>query len=64
LDSLSCLGFSPAQQQIHGALDWFRENQQPDGGWKLKALKQASDSDTDLWLNLAVCRIFKRFYGG
>jgi hypothetical protein len=64
LDSLSYMGFNPEEQQISKALDWFRENQQPDGRWTLKILKQASDHDTALWLHLAICRVFKKFYGG
>ena len=64
LDSLSLLGFNPEEPQIHAALNWFRESQLPGGSWGLNILKQASDPDTALWLHLAICRVFKRFYGG
>ena len=64
LDSLSLLGFASDEPQIKSALDWFREQQQPDGRWKLNILKNAADAETPLWLHLAVCRVFKRFYGG
>jgi hypothetical protein len=33
---------------------WFILRQQPDGLWK----------EQRLWINLAVCRVFKRFYAG
>ena len=65
LDSLSLLGFSPEEPLIQAALDWFRKGQQQDGGsWDLYILKNAADPDTALWLHLAICRVFKRFYGG
>ncbi len=64
LDSLSRIDCNPEEPKIKAATDWFRDNQHSEGGWTLYALKRASDLDTILWLNLAICRIFKRFYGG
>jgi hypothetical protein len=61
LDSLSRLGFSPAQKPIADALDWFVRRQQDDGGFNLKIVR-GKDPDTRLWICFAVCRLFKRFY--
>jgi len=59
LDSLTRLGFSVKEPQIERALQWFIDNQAPDGLWHLKVLKNAG-YDTDLWLSLSICRILKR----
>ena len=61
LDSLSRLGFKPTDPGVETALSWFTTNQQQDGGWKLKIM-QGKDKDLPLWLNLTICRVFKRFY--
>lgn len=62
LDSLSLLGFSKNTPQIERALQWFIDNQQETGMWKLKLLKGRNRDLLQLWLTLAICRIFKRFY--
>ncbi len=62
LDSLSLLGFSKQEPQIEDALKWFEANQQKTGLWELKILKGKSKDALQLWLALATCRIFKRFY--
>jgi squalene cyclase len=61
LDSLSRLGFSADDENIRKGLDWFVKRQRKDGGWTLKLLSGA-DKNLPLWLDLSVCRIFKRFY--
>jgi squalene cyclase len=61
LDTLSRLGFPPDGENIRRGLGWFVERQRKDGGWTLKLLSGA-DKNLPLWLDLAVCRIFKRFY--
>lgn len=61
LDSLSLMGFSVDNPRITKALDWFTRQQQEDGTWKLTLLRN-KDKDLSLWLSLAVCRVFKRFY--
>lgn len=61
MDSLSKLEFSRDDPQIKKAINWFISNQQSDGSWKLKTLKNKSILQTDLWLDLAICRIIKRF---
>jgi hypothetical protein len=62
LDSLSLLGFSKSEPQIAKALQWFIENQKKTGMWELKILKGRNKDVLQLWLALAICRIFKRFY--
>ncbi len=62
LDSLSLLGFSAQEPQIEQALRWFKKNQQKTGFWELKILKGRNRDVLRLWLALAICRIFKRFY--
>ncbi len=62
LDSLSRLGFSREEPQIDKALKWFARNQQKNGLWELKILKGQNKDVLQLWLALAICRIFKRFY--
>lgn len=58
-DTLSLLGFSKNDPQVQRALTWFTDNQQPNGLWKLKVLKNLH-YDNDLWLSLAICRVLKR----
>lgn len=62
LDSLSLLGFSKSEPQIEKALDWIISNQQKSGIWNLYILKGHNKNILQLWLALAICRIFKRFY--
>jgi hypothetical protein len=62
LDSLSLLEFSKQEPEIEKALKWFTENQQKTGLWELKILKGRNKDIIQLWLALAICRIFKRFY--
>ena len=61
LNSLSYLGFTTTNPQIKFALETLIEKQSESGMWDLKLLK-AKDQYLSLWLNLAICRIFKRFY--
>jgi hypothetical protein len=66
LDSLSRMGFTKDDPDVRAALDWFVENQEPDGLWNLTYVegKQAPDNEVNrerrLWLSLAVARVFKR----
>jgi hypothetical protein len=62
LDSLSRLGFQPDNPAICRGLDWFAERQRADGGWNLTLLRAGSDRQLSLWVGLAICRVFKRFY--
>jgi hypothetical protein len=61
LDSLSRLGFSAQDPEIRRGLDWFVEHQRKDGGWTLKLLHGA-DKALPYWLDLSVCRVFRRFF--
>ena len=61
LDSLSLLDFSIQEPQIKKVLKYFVEKQQENGLWEFRVT--AGDKDaTQLWLALALGRIFKRFY--
>jgi hypothetical protein len=68
LDSLSLIGIPETDKDIEKALDWFISNQQENGLWKIsysKIHKAPPNSKTDeerLWISLAVCRIFQRYY--
>ncbi len=63
LDSLSFLGFSRSDPKIEKALNWLVSNQEDNGLWKAKlASGKGKDKDVDLWLTLAVCRVFKRYF--
>ena len=61
LDSLSYLGFTPSHPQIKLALEILRDKQSESGMWDLKLLK-TKDQNLSLWINLAICRIYRRFY--
>ena len=61
LDSLSYLGFTTSHPQIKLAVETLRDKQSESGMWDLKLLK-TKDKNLSLWINLAICRIFKRFY--
>jgi hypothetical protein len=63
LDSLGLLGFSKDDPDIHQGLDWFVQNQQQDGLWKLETGKPVKPKDAEerLWLGLNVCRMLKRY---
>jgi len=68
LDSLSFMGYSKDDADIKKGLDWFIQNQQPDGLWPLDISKKQSKVTPktmreQLWVALAICRMLKRFYG-
>lgn len=62
LDSLSLLGFSRKEPDINKALEWFVKGQQKNGLWELKITKGRNRDILQLYLNLAICKIFKRFH--
>ena len=70
LDSLSLMGFSTEDPDIKNALKWFIDHQEPDGLWKVSYSKIHKSPDNNktlhsrLWITLAICRLFKRFYDG
>lgn len=61
LDSLARLGFSVREPQIEKGLNWLADHQHRNGLWKLKLLKGRNKETLQLYLTLAICRIFKRF---
>ncbi len=63
LDSLSLLGFSRDDPDIQKGLDWFVENQQSDGLWKIEGDKEIKPKDAEArqWLGLNICRLLKRY---
>jgi squalene-hopene cyclase-like protein len=63
LDSLSLLRFSAEHAPITRALHWLEINQHKNGSWKLRLLKGRDKPELGLWTTLAICRVFKRFYG-
>ncbi|MBN2086365.1 MAG: hypothetical protein JW748_14190 [Anaerolineales bacterium] len=63
LDALSRLGFSAEDPDVRKGLDWFTSRQRKDGGWTLK-IQKGKDKALPYWLDLAVCRVFRRFYSG
>ena len=64
LESLARLGFTRDDPDIKRGLQWFAENQQPDGLWKLESNKEISGRDWEerLWLGLSICRLLKKQY--
>ena len=62
LNSLSLIGFSKDEPQIKRGLDWFIDRQESNGLWHEKMLMFGNNEIAYLWLSLAVCRVFKRFY--
>lgn len=69
LDSLSRIGLPKEERQIKLALDWLADHQEANGLWKLSyAQPEAKEKETakvreiKLWVSLAICRVFKRFY--
>jgi hypothetical protein len=68
LDSVSLVGIPPADKDIKKALEWFIANQEESGLWKIsysKIHKAPPNNKTDeetLWISLAVCRVFQRYF--
>lgn len=63
MDSLARLGFSKEEPHLRAALQWITAQQQSDGLWRLKVLKNQSLLSPDVWITLAICRVFKQLYG-
>ncbi len=68
LDSLSLIGISSQDNDVDNALKWLISNQNPDGLWKISysAIHKSSTNkkslEQRLWITLAICRVFQRFY--
>ena len=61
LDSLYFLGFNRSNPGIGDALEFLCNKQNDDGIFDLKIVR-GGDKDLPLWICLAVCRLFKRYY--
>ncbi|MBN1567810.1 MAG: hypothetical protein JXA73_08170 [Acidobacteria bacterium] len=65
IDTLSLIGLPSEDDDIRRALQWFIDNQQRDGLWKVSysSIHKATDKDQALeirqWITLAISRIFK-----
>jgi hypothetical protein len=67
LDSLSLIGLPRENEQINEALQWLVDHQETGGLWRvsyarLRERETASTRDMQLWVSLAICRVFKRFW--
>jgi len=62
LDSLSFMGFTRNNSQINEALGWLKGRQTESGLFDVKIVR-GGDKDSKYWICLAVCRLFKRYYG-
>ena len=63
------MGFSADDDDVQKGLGWFVANQDENGLWKT-SYEQAKrkemtvkEKEAMLWVGLAVCRVFKRFFG-
>lgn len=70
LDSISRIGLSRDDEQIQQALQWLVDHQEPSGLWKgtyakpqEKEKETAKAKEMKAWISLAICRIFRRYYG-
>jgi hypothetical protein len=70
LDSLSLIGLSKDDAHIKLGLDWLANHQEASGLWKVSYSKPdeqekdiAKIRTMKLWLSLAICRVFIRYYG-
>lgn len=67
LDSISLIGLPKEDEDIKKALQWFVENQQKNGLWKIsyskihKTSDNSKNNETQLWITLSICKIFKRY---
>lgn len=62
LDSLMRIGFKTDNARVNEALNWLRNRQMPDGSFQLKLLRTGGGF-VQYWVDLAICRIFKGYYG-
>jgi hypothetical protein len=70
LDSLSLIGFCRGDADIHRGLSWLVDHQEEDGLWKVSYAKPGEQEkstakvrEMKLWITLAICRLFRRWYG-
>lgn len=69
LDAISLIGIPATDPDVRGALRWLAGHQEENGLWRVsysrihKSPINSRTRDTQLWVTLAICRIFKRYYG-
>jgi hypothetical protein len=66
MESLLLLGFPPDDPDISKGLQWFLDNQQSDGLWKLSndgktGIENKKVIEERAWLALRICRMLKGF---
>ena len=68
LDSVSLIGLPRDHEKVAEALEWFIEHQEPSGLWKIsysgihKNSENSKTRELQLWISLAILRIYKRYY--
>jgi hypothetical protein len=68
LDSLSIIGLLPMDNDINNAIEWLVTKQDANGLWKIsysgihKATVNKNSNEQQLWITLAICKLFKRFH--
>jgi len=62
LDTLACMGFRAADEDVRRGLNWFAANQGPDGLWEHGYGAGKGAHALRLWVALAVSRVVRRFY--
>ncbi|MBU7013492.1 MAG: hypothetical protein HXS52_12930 [Theionarchaea archaeon] len=68
MDSISLIGIPEEDPDVKKALQWFIDSQEDNGLWRLSYQKKGykdspKNREMQLWVSLAICRIFKRYYG-
>jgi hypothetical protein len=63
LDSMSLMGWASDDADVHRGLDWFMFHQEEQGLWATGYGKGKKAHEVKMWVGLAVCRVFKRFFG-
>ncbi len=70
LDSVSLIGIPKEDGDVSRALGWLVANQEESGLWKQtysrihKAIESEKSREVQWWISLAICRVFRRYYGG
>jgi hypothetical protein len=68
LEALALLGFTPSDPDVARGLGWLAGHQQQDGLWLTsysrihKATSQPPRLDQQLWITLAICRIWRQLH--
>ena len=70
LDSISRIGLPASDPRITRALEWLAGHQEKDGLWRdtyaaprRRSAETAKIRATRCWVTLAICRIFRRYFG-